>query len=193
MSMKENVNFVKDELNSEEKFLEGFVKVERFYKKFKSLILGVGGLVIVLAIAFSVNSYMEDENKIKANIAFDKIILNPNDKDALATLKETNKSLYNVALFLQAKEENKSADVQIKYLKELALYQKALEKKSITDLGNLSMENDFLLKEFAIFNKALLLANEGKFNEAKTALNLIPQSSKAYELSSLLKHYLLTK
>ena len=114
MSMKENVNFVKDELNSEEKFLEGFVKVERFYKKFKSLILGVGGLVIVLAIAFSVNSYMEDENKIKANIAFDKIILNPNDKDALATLKETNKNLYNVALFLQAKEENKSADVQIK-------------------------------------------------------------------------------
>ncbi len=51
----------------------------------------------------------------------------------------------------------------------------------------------FLLKEFAIFNKALLLANEGKFKDAKTALNLIPQSSKAYELSSLLKHYLLTK
>lgn len=33
MSLKENVEFVKKELDSEEKFLESFVKVERFYKK----------------------------------------------------------------------------------------------------------------------------------------------------------------
>ncbi len=33
MSLKENVDYVKDELNTEEKFLESFVKVERFYKK----------------------------------------------------------------------------------------------------------------------------------------------------------------
>lgn len=35
MSLKENVDFVKNELNSEEKFLESFVKIERFYKKIK--------------------------------------------------------------------------------------------------------------------------------------------------------------
>ena len=193
MSMKENVNFVKEELNSEEKFLEGFVKVERFYKKFKPVILGVSALIIVLAVAFSVKSYMDGENKIKANLAFDKVISNPNDKEALATLKETNKGLYEVALYINAKNENKSVDVNIKYLKELALYQKALQNKSVGELNDLSMQNDFLLKEFAIFNKALLLANEGKYSEAKTALKLIPQTSKAYELANLLNHYLLTK
>jgi len=193
MSMKENVNFVKDELNSEEKFIEGFVKVERFYKKFKPVILGVSALIIVLAVAFSVKSYMDGENKIKANIAFDKVVTNPNDKEALATLKETNKGLYEVALYLNAKKENKSVDVNIKYLKELSLYQKALQNKSVGELNDLSMQNDFLLKEFAIFNKALLLANEGKYSEAKTALKLIPQTSKAYELANLLNHYLLTK
>ena len=193
MSMKENVNFVKEELNSEEKFLEGFVKVERFYKKFKPVILGVSALIIVLAVAFSVKSYMDGENKIKANLAFDKVVSNPNDKEALATLKETNKGLYEVALYINAKNENKSVDVNIKYLKELALYQKALQNKSVGELNDLSMQNDFLLKEFAIFNKALLLANEGKYSEAKTALKLIPQTSKAYELANLLNHYLLTK
>ena len=69
----------------------------------------------------------------------------------------------------------------------------ALETKNLTELGNLSVQGDFLLKEFAIFNKALLLANEGKFEESKTTLNQIPQTSKASELANLLNHYLLTK
>ena len=193
MSMKENVNFVKDELNSEEKFLEGFVKVERFYKKFKAVILGVTGLIIILGIAYGVNGYMQEENKIKANLAFDKVLSNPNDKEALNTLKDTNKSLYEVALYLNAKKENKPVDVNIKYLKELTAYKKALQNKSVAELNTLSMQNDFLLKEFAIFNKALLLAENGKYKEAKTALNLIPQTSKANELANLLRHYLLTK
>ncbi len=42
MSLKENMDFVKEELNSEEKFLEGFVKLERFFKKYK-LIDGKSG------------------------------------------------------------------------------------------------------------------------------------------------------
>jgi len=191
--MKENVDFVKGELNSEEKFLEGFVKVERFYKKFKPVILGVTGIIIVAGIALSVNNYIQEENKVKANIAFDKVVSNPSDKEALATLKDTNKGLYEVALYINAKKENKPVDVNIKYLKELASYQKALQNKNVSELNNLSMQNDFLLKEFAIFNKALLLAEAGKYQEAKTALNLIPQTSKANELANLLKHYLLTK
>lgn len=68
-----------------------------------------------------------------------------------------------------------------------------MESKNTKELENLSMQNDFLLKEFAIFNKALLLTNEGKFEEAKTALKQIPQTSKATELANLLNHYLLTK
>ena len=55
------------------------------------------------------------------------------------------------------------------------------------------MQGDFLLKEFALFNKALLLSNEGKYEDAKTVLKLIPQTSKAFELANLLNHYLLTK
>ena len=193
MSMKENVDFVKDELNSEEKFLEGFVKVERFYKKFKALIIGLVAIVVIAVIAISVKNYNDEKNMIASNIAFDKVITNPKDKDALNTLKESNKKLYEVALYLQAKKSGEYPDTNIPYLKELSEYEKALTNKDVAKLGDLSMRNDFLLKEFAIFNKALFLANEGKYKEAKIALNLIQGSSKAYELSKLLQHYLLTK
>ena len=78
-------------------------------------------------------------------------------------------------------------------LKELLEFQLATHSNNIEKLDNLSLQNDFLIKEFAIFNKALILVNEGKYEEAKTSLNKIPQTSKAYELANLLNHYLLTK
>ena len=94
---------------------------------------------------------------------------------------------------MQAQKEGKSVDVNLPMLKELSKYENALANKSISELDNLSMQNDFLLKEFAIFNKALFLTNEGKFDEAKAALKLIPENSRAFELAKMLNHYLLTK
>jgi len=193
MSLKENVDQVKKELDSEEKFLEGFVKVERFYKKYKTIILGLIVLVIVASIALVVKKNMDEKNKYEANIAFDKVLEDPNDKEALAKLKETNKNLYDIALFMQAKEKGEVSKVNVPFLKELVDYQEALKNKSVSELNSVSMENDFLLKEFAIFNKALLLANEGKYKEAKSALTLIPETSKANDLANLLNHYLATK
>ena len=192
MSIKENVDYVKNELSSEEKFLENFVKSERFLKKYKTLIFTIIALIILGAIGFVIKTNIDETNKLEANIALSKF-LDTNDEKALATLKDKNEKLYEIALFLKAKKENKTTEINIPLLKELAKFQMALETKNLEELNNLSMQNDFLLKEFAIFNKALLLANEGKFEESKTTLNQIPQTSKASELANLLNHYLLTK
>lgn len=193
MSIKENVDYVKTELSSEEKFLENFVKGERFFKKYKTLIFAFIAITIVAIIAIFIKNNIDESNKLEANIAFNKVLENSNNSEALAVLKEKNPKLYDVALFLQAKKEAKSIDINVPLLKELSKYQAALSNKNISELDNLSMQNDFLLKEFAIFNKALFLTNEGKFDDAKKTLALIPQTSKAFELAKLLNHYLLTK
>ena len=193
MSIKENVDYVKTELSSEEKFLENFVKGERFFKKYKTLIFAFVAILLIGIISFFIKNSVTQSNKIEANIAFNKVLENSNDAQALANLKDKNPQLYDVVLFLQAKNDAKSADINVPLLKELSKYQVALANKDVSGLDNLSMQNDFLLKDFAIFNKALFLTNEGKFNEAKTTLALIPQTSKAFELAKLLNHYLLTK
>ena len=193
MSIKENVDYVKTGLSSEEKFLESFVKSERFFKKYKTLIFAFVIIIIVGIIGFFIKENLAQSNKLKANIAFNQVLENSNNAQALATLKDKNPQLYDIALYLQAKKEAKVAQISVPLLKELSKYQTALANKNISELDNLSMQNDFLLKEFAIFNKALLLTNEGKFNEAKTTLALIPETSKAFELAKLLNHYLITK
>ncbi len=193
MSLKENVDYVKEELNSEEKFLEGFVKVERFYKKNKLII--IAGIVIILGgvIGLYTTKSMQASNKLDANIAFNKVLENPKDTSAMNTLKDKSTQLYQVAQFIQASKENKNADIQVKYLKDLVDYKKALDAKDINQLNTISMQSDFLLKEFAIFNKALLQVNEGKFGDAKATLKLIPKDSKASDLVNVLNHYLVTK
>ena len=193
MSIKENVDYVKTGLSSEEKFLESFVKSERFFEKYKTLIFAFVIIIIVGIIGFFIKENLAQSNKLKANIAFNQVLENSNNAQALATLKDKNPQLYDIALYLQAKKEAKVAQISVPLLKELSKYQTALANKNISELDNLSMQNDFLLKEFAIFNKALLLTNEGKFNEAKITLALIPQTSKAFELAKLLNHYLITK
>ena len=193
MSIKENVDYVKTELSSEEKFLENFVRSERFFKKYKTLILSFIIIVIVGFIGVFIKTKIDESNKFEVNLAFNKVLENNNDAKALADLKAKNKDLYEIALYLQAKKEAKIIETNVPLLKELSKYETALVNKSITELDNVSMQSDFLLKDFAVFNKALFLANEGKFTEAKTTLALIPQTSKAFELAKLLNHYLLTK
>lgn len=193
MSIKENVDLVKDELSNEEKFLESFVKIERFYKKYKLIILSLITLLAVSSIAYFVKKNIDESNKIEANIAFNKLLSNPKDKEALDVLKNKNKNLYDIMIYIQAKKENKNAEISVPYLKQLASYEEALKNKNISALEKVSLESNFLLKEFALFHKALLLTNDGKYKEAKKVLSEIPKDSKANELANLLNHFLLTK
>lgn len=192
MSLKEDVGYIKNELSSEEKFIENFVKGERFFKKYKTLIIAVVVILIIALIGFTVKKSIDNSNKHDANIALSQFLENGDEK-ALETLKNKNEKLYEVALFLQAKKDNKIASIELPLLKELVKFQTATASNNIEELNSLSMQNDFLLKEFALFNKALILVNEGKYEEAKKELNQISQTSKAYELATLLNHYLLTK
>ncbi|MDY0193636.1 MAG: tetratricopeptide repeat protein [Aliarcobacter butzleri] len=192
MSLKEDVGYIKNELSSEEKFIENFVKGERFFKKYKTLIIAVVVILIIGLIGFTVKKSIDNSNKHDANIALSQFLENGDEK-ALETLKNKNEKLYEVALFLQAKKDNKIPSIELPLLKELVKFQTSTASNNIDELNSLSMQNDFLLKEFALFNKALILVNEGKYEEAKKELSQISQTSKAYELATLLNHYLLTK
>lgn len=193
MSLKENVDYVKEELNSEEKFLEGFVRVERFYKKYKIIIILALIVIIGLVIGLYATKTIQASNKLDANIAFNKLMENPDDAEAKSTLKDKSQQLYEVALYAQSLEKGQFNETELRYFKQLVAYQKALEEQNIDKLNEVSMEKDFLLKEFAIFNKALIQAREGKYEDAKATLNLIPADSQVNNLVTALKHYLVTK
>lgn len=192
MSIKDDVNYIKNELSSEEKFLESFVKTERFFKKYKKLIFGLIILAIVGSVVFLVKTKLDEKNLYEANIALSSFLENGN-QNSLNQLKEKNRDLYEIALYLDAKNEFKNADINLKYLKELLDFQVALLNSNQSELDLVSKKADFLLKDYAIFNQALILVNNQKYAEAREILGKISQDSRAFELATLLKHYLVTK
>ena len=189
MSLKENIDYIKEEVSAQETFMEKTFKLEQFYKKYKVLILGSVTLVIVSFIGSSAINYQKEQNRIKDNQSFNILLENPKDKDALSYLKSNNKKLYEIILYMNDKSKNND----LEFFKELSEYSQAIKSENIDKLASVSQKQNFLLKDFAIFNKALLQAKNGNFQDAKESIKLISTKSSVASLSNMLEHYLLTK
>ncbi|HAC71413.1 MULTISPECIES: hypothetical protein [Aliarcobacter] len=192
MSIKDDVNYLKNELNNEEKLLENFVKLERFFKKYKKIIYVLILLAIITPIAIFTKNKIDESNLYKANIALNNY-LEQGDESSLEYLKNKNQSLYEVALFLTAKKELSEINISSKYLKELLEYQIAAKEMNFDKLDALRKNDDFLIKDYAILHEAIILVNQEEYEKAKAILEEINQDSKVYELAILLKHNLVTK
>ena len=189
MSLKENIDYMKQEISAQESFMENFFKIEKFYNRYKKTIFSLVGVIIVAIIGYYISDYVNQQNRLSANIAFNKVLENPNDKDSMQILQEKNPKLHSIALFIQ----DKTAPTEIKFLKELSLYTQAMQEQNLEKLSLATQSQEFLLKDFALFHKALLEAQNNQFEQSKTTLKQIPESSNINSLVKMLEHFLLTK
>lgn len=191
MSLKENVTYIKDEISTEEQFFESFFKIEKFYKKYKKVILSVIVIAVVGFIGMNVASYLGEKNEIAANDAYMKVLENNSDQASLEQLKSANEELYSIALFQMNKDQ--SAQTNVQYLSDIASYNNAIEKGDMVALDGMIMKQDFLLKDFAILSKTLLLIEKKDYKKAKATIEKIDEKSRVLPLSNMVKHFLLTK
>ena len=59
MALKEEIEYIKQEISTEEKFFESFFKLEKFYKKHKIKIISIIGLVIITVAGYGINDYLQ--------------------------------------------------------------------------------------------------------------------------------------
>lgn len=189
MSLKDNVDYIKKEISAEESYMENFFKIEKFFKKYKKSIIALTIIIIVSVIGYYISSYITQQNKLQANIALNTLLKNPNDTEALAVLEAKNKKLFEIYQYRQ--DDTKVTNIT--YFKELALYTKAIKENDIEGINSVTQKQEFLLKDFALFNKALIQAQENKYVEAKETLKLISDNSEVSPLAKMLEHFLLTK
>ena len=195
MSLKENVEMVKEELNSEEKFFENAVITERFVKKYKTMLIS-GVVVLVLGIAanavYDANVRTNIEN---ANIALASLQKDAKNQEAQKELKALNPELFDA---WQLSEALKSADTKtltsLKASKaiavsDIAAYQSAVVSKDMKALEAYSMQPKAIYKELALFELAVLLIQDERVDEAHDKLRAIPKESPLYRYSQPLMHY----
>ena len=195
MSLKENLELVKDELNSEEKFFEKAVVTERFVKKYKKPLIGVV-VAIVLVVVGNLAYNASEQNRIEsANETLATLQKNPKDELALARLESLSPALHDVWLYSQAIVDENAAELEkLKSSKALIVndtsrYEAAEFKEDLAELEAYSEKQNAIYKDLAVVMSAILLMQEGKIETAHNKLAMIGANSPLAQVASALMHY----
>ncbi len=195
MSLKENVEMVKEELNSEEKFFESAVKAEHFVKKYKTALISAV-VVIVLGVGAKAGYDMNVQATIeKANKALSTLQKDATDKKAQSELKKLNPELFDAwSLSVALKNSDNKRLSSLSSSKAIAVadiaqYQRAVNTKDIEALEAYSMKPKAIYRDMALFELAVLLLQEDKIDDAHAKLQAIAKESPLYRYAQPLMHY----
>jgi hypothetical protein len=181
-----NIADVKQELSSDEKVLESAFKLETLYKKYKVVIWGIIGVLILFFVGKNVMTAMEESRLVAANSAFLTLQQNPEDTAALNTLKEKNPALFELYSYAQAaKKGDKSALTTLAQssntvISDASKYNLAVMENKTTD--------SVLYKEMSLLEEAYLAIENGEIKKAQETLGMIDPRSPVATLAQLLKH-----
>jgi len=160
LSIKNDIEMVREELTSEEKFFEKSVITERFIKKYKNIIIGsVVAIIAVVGgnIAYDINY---ESNVTQANELLTKLNIDSSDKNALSQLKSLSPDLHDVFIYSKAVvnkdiktlESLKSSKAVL--VSDLATYESLQNVKDVSQFNIYALKQDAIYKDLA--QKALL-------------------------------------
>lgn len=195
MSLKENMDALREELNSEEKFLESAIKTERFIKRYqKPLMAGVVSLLLAAGGAIAYQAYTNAKIE-SSNVAFNALLVNPGDSSAEQILKNDNPELYDVWKLSRGIAQNDSAVLDsLKNSKafgvaDIAAYEAAAMKEDMVSLESYTKKQGALYKDLALLELAVHAIEKGDVALAHQKISLIPEDSPIYQVGQALSHY----
>ncbi|EAL8232860.1 hypothetical protein DXH00_06385 [Campylobacter jejuni] len=187
MGLKDNLKAVKNELNTEEQFIENFIKGERFIRKYKFYISAV---VIILVAWLAGNFIISKINNYKtkeANEIYANLIQDPSNKNLLEQLKNKNTNLYTIFLL----KENINDLNNTAFQNELKqIYNNAQTNTLLKNIIALSLgDKSIFLKNYDKLLEAYKLLEQNKIEEANVLLSQIKENSSLNQIAKNLKHY----
>ena len=187
MGLKDNLKAVKNELNTEEQFIENFIKGERFIRKYKFYISAV---VIILVAWFTGNfiiSKINDYKTKEANEIYANLIQDPSNKNLLEKLKNKNTNLYAIFLLKENINDFNNTALQNE-LKQI--YNNAQTNTLLKNIIALSLrDKSIFLKNYDKLLEAYKLLEQNKIEEANVLLSQIKENSSLNQIAKILKHY----
>lgn len=187
MGLKDNLKAVKNELNTEEQFIENFIKGERFIRKYKFYISAV---VIILVAWFAGNftiSKINDYKTKEANEIYANLIQDPSNKNLLEQLKNKNTNLYAIFLLKENINDFNNTTLQNE-LKQI--YNNAQTNTLLKNIIALSLgDKSIFLKNYDKLLEAYKLLEQNKIEEANVLLSQIKENSSLNQIAKNLKHY----
>ena len=185
---------VKEEIKEEESLLLKVFQLEKFIKKYKKPLIAGAVLLVLLVIGIQINNYINTQNLIKTNKAYNQLLQNPNNKQALETLKE-NKPLFR--LYLLKTSNNNIQKLQKVaqgngIIANIAKYQIAVLKGDKSSIESYAFTMDAMYKDLALLNLERLYLQDKNHQKAEEIALQIKDADIAQFANGLL-HYGIVK
>lgn len=186
MSIKDDVNYVKKELSSDEKVLEGAFKIETLYRKHKFKMWAVVVAILVYFGGSAIKKEMHESQLKVANEAFLTLQSKPTDAKAFKTLKENNPALLELFFYAQAAKNRDAKTLTTLITSKNAVISDA--SKYTASVLNRKPVDSILYNDLALFEQAYLAIGAGDVKKARNRLDLIDERSPLAMISQFLKH-----
>ncbi|MBP1680630.1 MAG: hypothetical protein H6Q35_969 [Proteobacteria bacterium] len=189
MGLKENIKAVKEEISTEEQFLEGMIKGERFFNRNKKYIISALVLLALGAGGYAINDVMANQRLKVSNAAYQALLMDANNTAARETLQAKNPKLYTMYVFETALAkgdvealQSVSLSKENPILADLATYQLSQLDANKTPKGE-------LLSGMVLLQEGYELLKEKKVEEARLKFAQIETSSPLKQIAKNLEHY----
>jgi predicted negative regulator of RcsB-dependent stress response len=194
VSLKEGISQIKDELDSQERFLESIIKLERFFKKHLKSVVFFIVLVIVVVFTMVFYDYLKTDRLKESNKIYLSLLKSP-DEISLKRLEDINVKLSNLYRFqvaLKSGDISKLKEIELSVkdpiLENLLKYQiSSLEEKGLLKYSQ--MDNT-VLKDLSIIEAAIISFENNSSEKAEDILSFIGSDSSFYQMKQSLKHYI---
>ena len=189
MGLKENIKAVKEEISTEEQFLEGMIKSERFFNRNKKYIISALVLLALGAGGYAINDVMASQRLKVSNAAYQALLKDANNSAALETLKAKNPKLYAMYTF-----ETALAKGDIEVLTQVSL---SKDNPILADLATYQLSQldankapkGELLSGMVLLQEGYELLKEKKVEEARLKFAQIETNSPLKQIAKNLEHY----
>ncbi|ECW8267361.1 hypothetical protein F3523_03280 [Campylobacter upsaliensis] len=174
-------------MNTEEQFLENFIKGERFIRKYKLYFVSFVIIFVLWLIVSFVMDTIKESNVRESNEIYANLLVKNDDKILLDKLKNKNLNLY--AIFLMQKLTQNPTNTQI--LQELnALSEnEKIEPLFRNIIALTNNDKSIFLKDYAKILEAYVLLEQKKIEEANVLLAQIKPNTPLEKIAKNLKHY----
>ncbi|MBN2816405.1 MAG: hypothetical protein JXQ67_06945 [Campylobacterales bacterium] len=195
MSLKNDINMVKEELSSEEKFFEKAVITEKFVKKYKNVLIG-SVVAVTLFVAGSITyTQMEESRVADANSALHELQSSNNNTATLARLESLSPVLYDVWKYSQAIAEKNMDELaklqssKAMFIADLSSYEVAQGEDTLDKLETYAQKQGAVYADLANVEAAVILMSKQEIDAAHDKLKLISVDSPLAQVAQALMHY----
>ncbi len=186
MSLKQNIEYIKKEMDNDEKMLEGLLRFESWLKRNKTTLLMLLAVLIVASVSYVGNVYYQKNKQQTLAEAYDRAL--KGDENAVAILKDSQSRLYDLYLFQHALKSNDTATLKtLETSKDFIIAQFAKTQNASLN-QDLNVLNSQSAGDFGYLEASFLELQAGNPQKAREILSKIKNDSPIRDLANALTH-----